>query len=378
MTFRVNGIKQEVSSTSPLELLVLTDSSLLVRKLLEKNNILVLSIKEYRQEVKKFWDVYATIKRWLDEIQLVSNQKDIKTACLLFLHAGFVLLDINMYSKPLSHEATQTLLETCRQEIAQEKSVRVKQAETQKAEEKKIYADPHLAAAKEVLVWIFERTALVLERVKGTITINELKTINTLQEELKKLRMGNNYEKIKETGGQLLAMIQDMEDKSFVGGDTKPLIPGSIITESDIQKEELKQEYVLQFKKLGSHIALKNEDYAILGNTALFRKFFQKDLVNFFADPVGILFHLYDIAELCIVALLVIVGAFLIFNALYFVMDNLSWVYYRMMKFGCLGLLLFIWKYIKKQDIFNLILIYGATIIVYLLLTHALIANFAL
>ncbi|MEI7919152.1 MAG: hypothetical protein WCH65_02875 [bacterium] len=47
MTFSVNGIKQENNEKFPIELLVCVDAPLLARKILEKTNILILSLKEF-------------------------------------------------------------------------------------------------------------------------------------------------------------------------------------------------------------------------------------------------------------------------------------------------------------------------------------------
>jgi hypothetical protein len=116
----------------------------------------------------------------------------------------------------------------------------------------------------------------------------------------------------------------------------------------------------------------------VLGNAAVFRKFFQKDLVNVFSHPITLLYHLYDIIEFTVLTTLVLAGGFLVYNLLFYYMDNVSGVYYRMMRFGSLGLILFIGNHLKRKDIGNLILVYGGTVLLYWLLTNALIVNFAL
>jgi hypothetical protein len=54
MTFSVNGIKQEKNEKYNIEMLVCVDASLLARKILEKTNILILSLKEFPTEKKTF------------------------------------------------------------------------------------------------------------------------------------------------------------------------------------------------------------------------------------------------------------------------------------------------------------------------------------
>ena len=65
-------------------------------------------------------------------------------------------------------------------------------------------------------------------------------------------------------------------------------------------------------------------------------------MVNVFIHPERLLYHLYDIIELTVIAILVLAGVFLVYNLLFFYMENISGAYYRMMRFGALGLLLFI------------------------------------
>jgi hypothetical protein len=109
-----------------------------------------------------------------------------------------------------------------------------------------------LIAAKEVIARIFEKTPIVLDSVKLKLTPQELKRISSLQEELRKLRMGNNYEKIRDVGKDLIAIIQKIDEQHFFGlrSQAKPLIKNSEVTDIDLEKEEAKQAYVLQLKKL--------------------------------------------------------------------------------------------------------------------------------
>jgi hypothetical protein len=54
MTFSVNGIKQENNEQQAIDMLVCVDSLALARTVLEHNNILILSIKEYTQKKEEF------------------------------------------------------------------------------------------------------------------------------------------------------------------------------------------------------------------------------------------------------------------------------------------------------------------------------------
>ena len=92
MTFSVNGIKQEKTGKYTVEMLVCVDAPLLARKILEKMNILILSVKEFPKDKKTFGDIYFTIKQNFQDIDIVTKYVDIQEACNFFKigpHAEF-------------------------------------------------------------------------------------------------------------------------------------------------------------------------------------------------------------------------------------------------------------------------------------------------
>lgn len=126
--------------------------------------------------------------------------------------------------------------------------------------------------------------------------------MHTLQEDLKKLRMGNNYEKIRDLSAQILSIMKSREERYFTiqQSQAKVLIPDSVLTDVEVAKEEMKQLYVQQKKKLGVKISLVKEDYAVFGTVSLLRKFFQKDAVHKLLQPQVRLYYLYDIAGIMV------------------------------------------------------------------------------
>lgn len=166
MTFRVNGIKQRQADTTPIVLVVETDSELLVRKLLEKYTILVLSLNEFTQDPKTFGDVRAKVKRGFDGITIVSQGTDVQTVCENLLDLGLDIAEINSFSKPLPDADMQKILETAREKIAKKQATEQQSMESKKEEQRRIYDDPKLARAKTVVAWIFDRVPDILQRLK--------------------------------------------------------------------------------------------------------------------------------------------------------------------------------------------------------------------
>ncbi|MCX6823269.1 MAG: hypothetical protein NTX91_04755 [candidate division SR1 bacterium] len=380
MTFRVNGIKQKQSDTTPIVLVVETDSELLVRKLLEKYTILVLSINEYKQDPKLFGDVWAKIKRGFDGITIVSEGNDVKKVCENLLDLGLDIAEINSYSNPLSTEAMQAIISNARTAIQMKQAMEMQSIQGKKDEKKKIYADPKLARAKVVVERIFERIPPLLESLKGQLESQDIKHITALQEDLKKLRMGNNYEKIRDLADEILDRMQHMEEVAITlhPEQAAEVIKDSVVTNQDIEKEEMKFLYTQQKKALGVKLSAIANDYAVFGELSLFWKFFQKDMRNLLSSPSVILYYLHDTALVCVGFLLSIAGSFIVYNLLRPTMNSLDTLRSQLIKRGTLGLLLWIGSFLKKKKIGNLILIYGLTLFMYRLVLWLITTNFAL
>ena len=380
MTFRINGIKQKQTDTTSIVLVVETDSELLVRKLLEKYNILVLSISDYTTDPKLFGDVWAKIKRWFDGITVVSEGTNVEEVCEKLLDLGLEIADINSFSKPLSKDIVDDMLATLGEKVKVKQTTEQQVISSKKEEQKKIYDDPKLARSKVIVEWIFGRIPMIIQGLEWQISSQEIKHIASLQEDLKKLRMGNNYEKIRDLAAEILVRMQQMEELTLTlhPEQAKYIIDGSIITDQDIQREEMKLLYTQQKKTLWAKVSLIGDDYALFGKLSLLRNFFQKDLRHMIGSPSTWMYYLHDTLLVCIWFLLSVAGGFIVYNLLWATLDNLSGLRLQLIRLWTLWLVLRIWSFWKKKNIGNLILLYGLTLLAYRLLIKLITTNFAL
>ena len=258
MTFRINGIKQKQTDATSIVLIVETDSELLVRKLLEKYTILVLSLSEYLDPPEKFGDIWAKVKRGFDGITVVSQGDSVENVCENLLDMGLDILEINSFSHPRDADDVKKILETARVTIQDRQVAQQQIIQTKKDEQKKIYNDPRLYRAKIVVERIFARMPIIIEQLKDQLSSQEIARIDSLQEDLKKLRMGNNYEKIRDLANEILLRMQDMEVSllKLHPEQTNYQIPDSVVSDQDLQREETRLLYTQQRKALGARVSL--------------------------------------------------------------------------------------------------------------------------
>jgi len=380
MTFSVNGIKQEKDQKYTVEMLVGVDASLLARKLLETNNILILSVKEFLQDKKTFGDIYFTIEQNFQTIEIVTKYSDLQEAANFFSFVGFEIRTINRFSMPITEKESDMIIAQAKAE-AEKKKAAVKEAIQQtEAAEKKIYVDEKLQSAKKIIVRVFEKVDECTKRATGLISMQDNKKLKELVEELKKLRMGTNFEKIRETIQAIFKMIEKIDDDYFasVQDPNTTILPDSLVTTTDVDKELERMENVRILKSLGAHISLKNQDYASFGSSAIYWKFLQKDLLLKFADLPAVLSSLYDITELILLVVVSLLGVYTLANEIYLFSVNQFGLSYMLMSVGLRGMVIFAARYLRNKNIGRLLLIILLAILLHYVLMWAVTTNFAL
>lgn len=319
MTFSVNGIKQAGNEKYTIDILVCVDAPLLVRKILSKTNILILSLKEYSEEPSTFGDIYFTINLKFQEIKIVTKHLDIQETADFFTLLGFDIQSINSQSKPFASKEVTEIINKAKANAAEKKTEVWKQIREKEDEERKVYQDANLESAKKIIARVFEKIESISKRKEGKLAIQDSRKIASLSEELKKLRMGTNFEKIRETIQEIFKLLEKINKEYYEKIQTPDITisSDSLVTPMDVDREIETLENIQLLKSLGAKVSLNNQDYAILGPYAIFWKFFQKDFVSKISDIGGWLFNLFDIAEFILIIITSILGVYVLANEIY-------------------------------------------------------------
>jgi len=380
MTFSVNGIKQENNEKFPLEMLVCVDAPLLARKILEQTSILILSLKEFSWDKKTFGDIYFIIKNNFQEIEIVTKYEDIQAACTFFIGIGFAIHSINRYSKPLAEPEISAIIEQSQKEEEQKKILIQEQIQKNEEQEKKVYEDTDLASAKKIIVRVFEKIEETTKRSEGNIDIQDLKKIKSLSDDLKKLRMGTNFEKISETIQEISKILEKINTEYYsrIQNPNETIFPDSLVTPIDVEKEVEKMENVKMLKELGAKISLKNQDYATFGSFAMYWKFLQKDVLSKWSNISWVVYNLFDIAELILVLVIASLGIYTLANEIYVFSLNQYGLSFSLISIGTRGVLLFIGRYIRNKTLGRWVMLIAAIVLLHYFILWMVTTNFAL
>jgi len=282
MTFYINGIKQQKEKKYPVEMIVDVEQEATVRSFLEAHQILILSLKLYKEDKEKFGDIFLDVHYQNQIFPIISTYTDVQEACSFFLSMGMNVLRINSLNAPISEEQSKGIIAQIQQEVEHTTEVSEQERKLQEQEKKKMYSDAHLDAAKGVVLRVFEKIDQATTRAEGVIELQDMKELNRLSAELKKLRLGTNVEKIVDVIQSIFALIEKIDDAYFVAiqKQSEYVSPDSVVRLTDVDKELDRMENVKILKTIGAKISIKNQDYASFGPGAIFWKFLQKDMFN--------------------------------------------------------------------------------------------------
>jgi hypothetical protein len=93
----------------------------------------------------------------------------------------------------------------------------------------------------------------IMKTIDSLIPAQEVKKLLSMEEDLKKLKLGNNYEKIRDLAVQIMRIMQSREDIYFTAQEAhaQTLLPDSIVTDIDLAKEEVRKLYTSKMKNIG-------------------------------------------------------------------------------------------------------------------------------
>lgn len=398
MTFYVNGIKQdkihdseqdiamqwwndeEKSKSLPVELVFLTEDEALVKTILEKIHLIILSFWPFKEDLTTFGDLYAKILWEEQTIEVRTPLTNLKTFCSNLFRLWLDVVDINSYQDPIELETIQKLLSASSQEVTVEHDVQKTQIQEKKNIEKKIYTDPRLNKSKEAIDRLVSRVPIITQRTDRSLSFWELKQLRDLWEDLKKLKMGNNYEKITEAGHKLFHLIEVLNDRYYSGITDKATLPisGSIVSDIDIYKELDALDFAKQSRKIWISLSVEKNAYVFLGKIVVFFNLLRKDTADMISRPISLLYRLYDIIWVGILFTACLSGFMIALNPLFLFVPNLSSMHYWMINFGVLWSIFFLLQYLRTKSILNLFAIYTLTFLLYFFFRYIITTNFAL
>lgn len=383
MTFVINAIKQDTQNkkkSQNIKFLLDVDSPLFARKFIEKSWLILLSLSDYNSDPTKFWPVYVSVVFESKEVRVIwSKDISLKDFFHLFLLLWFEIKDGNTFSEPQSSEQITKVLAICKKELEEEKQIKQSLIQKEQEKEKKIYhQDDWLIKAKKVIERALNKVNTLLTEKWAFISAKDLRTIKEKVEELKKLRMWTNYEKIRDMLQELFSLVDHIEEDYYdsLKDTSNALFPWTIVTEVDLEKQVSILEKIKQQQMFWGTIPVNRKDYVAFGEILSYLVFLKKDFLLFLKNILNYIRNIFDIFQLILIVIFIILSWGIVFSLISWWWINT--VYYSFFSLWFLGLLVYLFSLIKTKNPLYIILLFVLMIITYFISMPLLKNTFAL
>ena len=383
MTFVVNAIKQEHETTNTYIFLLDVDSEQLWRDIIQQTWMILLSISKYNQDKTEFGTMYVKVLYEWVPYQIVSPSSfTLKDLCTFFIRCGMDVVDVNDFFDMQTDEQVTRIISLCKTTyITEIETARLEKIKAQEEDQKKkYYEDRLLKRSKVSITWILDKIETLLQTKRIHIPPKDQKWIDTQINEIKKQKMGSNYEKIKVLLQDLFVFLYSVEDAHYssIQENWETLFSGTTVSIYDLQRQVEILEEVKYQSSFGWTVLWWRKEYDTFPILSYFL-FLKKDILSLFDDLGFLAYKLYEYTLLFLSLILTSLSFILIINELLLLEINITSLCYSLISLWWFSFLFYIASLFKRENAFRFLAgLFVVVIVVYYFTLPIIEHSFAL
>lgn len=297
MFFRAVGMKEISKKIYNLDVLVESDSNDFVKELLHDHGVVVLDVTEYPSEASAFGNVWVTISYQDQEVNIISNLNNLRMLAHKFIIMWFDVKAINFLSgHKLDEKVATELLTIVKRDVDMENDMNKNISQEEEKQEENVYRDEELERTLAVAAWQINDINNKIYTIWSSMSSKDVKDIRTMEQELWKLRMWRNMDKIVELLEKVLIKALEIKQKYLATQrpHQKLIIRWSVVTDVDVQSELNILDKAKNISRIGKARTFDDQFYGIFGFAGVQMKFLWKDIVHKVTDVDNMLSVLFE------------------------------------------------------------------------------------
>jgi hypothetical protein len=300
----------------------------------------IVSLDEYDKPIEGFGKIHIIISFKGIDLSIISFSDTVEKSIHYVFSLGLLPKHVEVTDKSISDEEISTLIETISKEYQQQQQQWKQQQQLSQQQELKKYENKDIKHALKVINSNIDRIDQLLFIGKGVLSPEEIKNLTDISNELKKIRLGTNFNRMAtillDAQSHITAsedlVLQTLDDKKFL------IDRNSVINNIDVISQYTKLIKAQEKSVLKKPLSNSEKLYLAGNNGAIFTRFFLKDLQHVFSSLDRLLPHIVALLEYFVLTMIIMISGFWLFSALFTTeSDILSYLPI----FGFLGLLLY-------------------------------------
>ena len=252
MYFHLIWIKEQNWEKYDLDFLLQWWDEALIRDFLLHRWVVVVSIVEFKDDPKSFWNITFCVSHNGNQIQLLMNWDSLEDKVYFLMFLWLIPIVANYVDNPISDEKMNQIIKSVSEKIAEEKEEIRQKKERKELEEQKKYEESWI---KDWLRIINENIVSIEQVIKAgewIIVWRELKQLEDSLNEMKKIRLWTNFNKMASLILDAHVLVENAEDQILKVSDSKKFMidDNSSNTNIDVFSEYFKSKRISEKAKL--------------------------------------------------------------------------------------------------------------------------------
>lgn len=378
MIFHLVAIREFFDQKFTIDVLVFWVSEKFLREICSEYKLVVLELYEYNKEkVESFWKIKMLLNYNETDVILLSNASDLEGILYWFYVLWFNIVNINYVDdRKLDQEHVHNI-------IAQTKAeanawLKEKKEEEKKASDKEeqMFNDQKLEKTLLIANKLVSKIPTLIKDAGDLLPKEELKELYKQWQELSKLKMWRNLEKLSGYLENVYNNYNKLEQEYLAAQKASRIkVSGSNVSDTYVASEMQKLEKARWMMQVSWKVKTEDTFYATFWNAWIYLKLLWKDIVAKSKELPQTFHKIFWYLDklLC----LLIIFTWIYFDiAKLFLNETNIYSYAMLIVFGIAGLMLYFVRMIKRKSFVYNILLLLAWAIVSLLLIIFLKRNF--
>ena len=210
-----------------------------IRKFLSQWGVVIVTLEPFKEDPSTFWDIMMSLMYNQTEIQLLMPWEDLEERILFVSFLWLAPQVANFVSKPIPELQMQELIKKVFTDIKEAREKEKEKEEQAEAAEVKKYQERWIEEWLAVLNDMIDRIEQIKKVWTGILLWQDLKKLEDLENEIKKIRLWTNFNKMAELVFETQTLIWKLQTTLFAAlwNDKFMIDRNSHITNIDVISE---------------------------------------------------------------------------------------------------------------------------------------------
>ena len=283
MYFHLIWIKEKNWKKNELDILLQWWDEDFIRKFLASRWVVIVSIVEYKEDPNSFWNIVIEVVYNDADIKIIIKWEDLAETTYSIMYLWINPVSINFVVNPIPEDQMKDMINSTLSKIKEEDEKIKKEKELEELKEQKKYEETGIKDWLKIINSNIDHIEQLIKAWEGIISWSELKELDSYLNEMKKIRLGTNFNKMASLVLDSQNLVKNAEKQVIDANASHEFLvnENSVVSNIDVLNEYFSLNRISNRARLQPSGLKPSENMAsILWTNTIFLNLLRRDMSN--------------------------------------------------------------------------------------------------